>query len=176
MKIIPTQSQTEENIIATIRLVDASLNLFDNSLIAEMHQGLDQVMQEYYSAGNNPANMDLAALRQNLGDLFDIDIINESGVIIYTMNQPELGVDFKAVPYFYEYLNRIRNSEGFFTDRIVREEHGSGALRKYASIPTPDHWYGIELGLNASACSKERVALNCHAIINPPAANNPSIK
>lgn len=61
-----TQSQTEENISATIRLVDASFTLFDNSLNTEMHQGLDQVMQEYHRAGNNPAKMDLAGLRQNL--------------------------------------------------------------------------------------------------------------
>ena len=79
-----------------------------------MHQGLDQVMQECHRAGNNPPKMDLAGLRQNLGDQFDIYIINEYGAIEYTTYQLELGVDFKTVPYFYDYLNQIRNSEGFF--------------------------------------------------------------
>ncbi|MDO9326907.1 MAG: histidine kinase, partial [Methanoregula sp.] len=171
-----TQSQTEQNIIATIHLVDASFTLFDNSLNTEMHQGLDRVMQEYHHAGNDPAKMDLDAIRYELGDQYDIYIINESSVIEYTTYQPELGVDFKEIPYFNEYLSRIRNSEGFFPDRIVREEQGGGALRKYAYMPTPDHRYILELGLSGSAFSKERVALNSHDIINSLAANNPSIE
>jgi PAS domain S-box-containing protein len=171
-----TQGQTEHNIIATIRLVDASFTLFDNSLNNEMHQGLDRVMQEYHRAGNDPAKMDLDAVRHELGDQFDIYIINESGVIEYTTYQPELGVDFRTIPYFFEYLTGIRNSEGFFPDRIVGEELGSGPLRKYAYMPTPDHRYILELGLSGSAFSKEREALNYQNIINTLAANNPSIE
>ena len=171
-----TQSQTEQNIIATVRLVDASFTLFDNSLNTEMHQGLDRVMQEYHRAGNDPAKMDLDAVRNELGDQYDIYIINESGVIEYTTYQPELGVDFKKVPYFYEYLTGIRNSEGFFPDRIVKEKAGSGSLRKYAYMPTPDHRYILELGLSGSAFNKERAALDYQSIINTLAANNPSIE
>lgn len=171
-----TQSQTEQNIIATIRLVDASFTLFDNSLNKDMQRGLDRVMAEYHHAGDDPAKMDLDAIRHELGDQFDIYVINESGVIEYTTYPQELGVDFRSVPYFYKYLTKIRNSEGFFPDRIVREESGSGPLRKYAYMPTPDHRYILELGLSASAFSKERVALNTHEIIDTLAANNPSIE
>jgi PAS domain S-box-containing protein len=171
-----TKEQTEQNIIATIRLVDQSFTLFDNSLNGEMHQGLDRVMMDYELAGNNPANMDLNALRHELGDQFDIYIINESGVIEYSTYQPELGVDFKRVPYFYEYLTGIRKSNGFFPDRIVKEKGGVGALRKYAYMPTPDHRYILELGLNASAFSEERAASDYQGIINTLAGNNPSIE
>ncbi|MDP2796575.1 MAG: PAS domain S-box protein [Methanoregula sp.] len=171
-----TRNQTEQNIIATIRLVDASFTLFDNSLNMEMHRGLDRVMQEYHRAGNDPANMDLDAVRHELGDQFDIYIINESGIIEYTTYQPELGIDFKAIPYFYEYLTGIRKSEGFFPDRIVGEKNGSGRLRKYAYMPTPDHRYILELGLSGSAFSKERAALDYQNIINILVANNPSIE
>jgi PAS domain S-box-containing protein len=171
-----TQIQTEQNIIATIRLVDASFTLFDNSLNQEMHQGLDRVMQEYQHAGNDPAHMDLDAVRHELGDQYDIYIINESGVIEYTTYQPERGVDFKQVPYFFEYLTRIRNSEGFFPDRIVKEKAGSGSLRKYAYMPTPDHRYVLELGLIGSAFNKERAALDYQNAIRTIAAKNPSIE
>jgi PAS domain S-box-containing protein len=170
------QNQTEQNIIATIRLTDASFTIFDNSLNTEMHQGLDRVMLEYDRAGSDPAKMDLAAVRHGLGDQFDIYIINESGVIEYTTFQPELGVDFKTIPYFYEYLTGIRKSEGFFPDRIVGEAGGSGPLRKYAYMPTPDHRYILELGLSARAFAKEREALDYQDIINTLAANNPSIE
>lgn len=171
-----TQNQTEQNIIATIRLVDASFTLFDNSLNKEMNLGLDRVMQEYHRAGNDPAKMDLSAVRNELGDQYDIYIINESGVIEYTTYQPELGVDFKNVPYFFEYLTGIRNSEGFFPDRIVKEKGGSGPLRKYAYMPTPDHRYILELGLSGSAFGKERAALDYQKIIRTIAANNPAIE
>jgi PAS domain S-box-containing protein len=171
-----TQGQTEQDIIAAVRLVDASFTLFDNSLNKEMNLGLNRVMQEYHRAGNNPADMDLDAVRQELGDQYDIYIINESGIIEYTTYQPELGVDFKAVPYFYEYLTRIRNSDGFFPDRIVNEKTGDGSLRKFAYMPTPDHRYILELGLSGIAFSKEREALDYQNIINTLATNNPSIE
>ncbi len=173
---VNTQGQTEQNIIATIRFVDASFSLFDNSLNAEMRKGLDRVMQEYHRAGENPAKMDLNAVRHELGDQYDIYVINESGVIEYTTYSPELGIDFKTVPYFYDYLTRIRNSEGFFPDRIVREELGSGPLRKYAYMPSPDHRYILELGLSRSAFNPERTALNYKNIIRTIAANDPSIE
>lgn len=171
-----SQGQTEQNLIATIRLVDAGFTLYDNSLNKDMNLGLDRLMQEYHDAGNDPAAMDLDAIRHDMGDQFDIYIINESGVIEYTTYQPELGVDFKKVPYFYEYLTRIRNSEGFFPDRIVREKAGNGSLRKYAYMPTPDHRYILELGLSGSALSEERAALDYKTIISTLAANNPSIE
>ena len=171
-----TQGQTEQDIIAAVRLVDAGFTLFDNSLNKEMNRGLDRVMQEYQRAGNDPAKMDLGAVRQELGDQYDIYIINESGVIEYTTYQPELGVDFKAVPYFYEYLTRIRNSDGFFPDRVVNEKRGDGSLRKFAYMPTPDHRYILELGLSGIAFSKEREALDYQNIINTLASNNPSIE
>ncbi len=170
------QNQTEQNIIATIRLLDASFTLFDNSLNSEMNHGLERVMQEYERSGKNPAKMDLAAVRKNLGESFDIYIINESGVIEYTTYQPELGVDFKTIPYFYEYLTKIRMSEGFFPDRVVKEKEGNGPFRKYAYMPTPDHRYILELGLNGSAFRNERSVLNYQEIISSIAVNNPSIE
>jgi PAS domain S-box-containing protein len=171
-----TQVQTEQDIIAAIRLVDAGFTLFDNSLNGKMHEGLERVMDEYHRAGNNPADMDLDAVRQELGDQYDIYIINESGVIEYTTYQPELAIDFKEIPYFYDYLTMIRKSEGFFPDRVVNEKGGDGSLRKFAYMPTPDHRYILELGLNSSAFGKEREALDYQDIINTLAANNPAIR
>ena len=91
--------------------------------------------------------MNLTGIKHELGDQFDVYIINESGIIEFTSYEPELGLDFKKVPYFFAYLTRIRNSEGFFPDRIVQEQTGGGKirLRKFA-YATPDHRYVLELG------------------------------
>jgi PAS domain S-box-containing protein len=140
------QVQTEQNIIEAMRLKDVTWNIYDETLDDQMKKGLTSVLLEYNRSDDEPSRMDLTGVKNSLGDNYDIYIINESGVIIETTYAPELGMDFKKVPYFYEYLTKIRLSEGFFADRIVRDKLGGGQLRKFAYMPTPDHRYIAELG------------------------------
>lgn len=156
------QVQTEQNIEQAIRLKDAIWNTYDASMNDRMRSGLVLVSAEYKRAGNDPARMDLAQVKTQIGDDFDIYIIDESGVIVYTTYAPELGMDFKTIPSFYQYLTKIRNSEGFFPDRIVNELKGEGKFRKYAYQPTPDHKYILELGLTGQSFENvnERVQVN----------------
>jgi signal transduction histidine kinase len=131
------------------------------------------VLQEYKRADGVPARMNLSAVKKRLGSDIDIYIIDENGVIAYTTYAPELGMDFKTIPSFYKYLTRIRNSEGFFPDRIVNELKGEGKFRKYAYQPTPDHRYILELGLTGTSFENvnERLVVNDNiytiASINP---------
>ncbi|HMD13888.1 MAG TPA: histidine kinase, partial [Bacteroidota bacterium] len=127
--------QTEQNIDQVIRTTDAAWNIFDDTLNSRMEQGLDTVMEEYERSGRDPSKMNLTGLKEDLGGDLDIYIINESGMIAYTTYEPELGQDFKKVPYFYDYLTKIRNSSGFFPDRVVHELLGTGQFRKYAYMP-----------------------------------------
>jgi PAS domain S-box-containing protein len=151
------QVQTEQNIQGAMRLRDISWNIYDDSLNDRMKEGLTLVLLEYERSGHNPARMDLERLQRKLGEGFDIYIIDESGVITYTTYTPELGQDFRNVPYFYEYLTKIRVSEGFFPDRIVHELLGSGNFRKYAYMPTPDHEYILELRFAGTSFSFEEL-------------------
>lgn len=141
------QVQTEQNIEEGIRLKDALWNTYDASLNEQMRQGLALVSAEYERAGSDPAQMDLASLKKQIGEDYDIYIINESCVIVYSTYEPELGMDFSTIPSFFRYLTKIRNGEGFYPDRIVNELMGEGKARKYAYQPTPDHRYILELGL-----------------------------
>jgi PAS domain S-box-containing protein len=145
------QVQTEQNVEAAMRLSDTAANILDNSMNDRMMKGLTAVNQEYARVGGDPARMDLAAIQHTLGDGYDVYIIDDSGVIVRTTYAPELGEDFKTVPYFYSYLTRIRNSSGFFPDRVVHELLGAGQFRKYAYMPTQDHRYVLELGLGGSS-------------------------
>lgn len=141
------QVQTEQNIRGSLHFKDAASNFFDDFLNDEMNKGLNALHQEYERAGRNPASMNLSRIRAELGTDYDVYIIDESGIIIETTYGPELGMDFKTIPYFYEYLTKIRNQDGFFPDRIVRELKGAGKFRKFAYMPTVDHNYILELGL-----------------------------
>ncbi len=170
------QQQTEQDIVATIKLTDESYTLYDTSLNDQMRRGFDIVQAEYQRAGGIPSQMDLTKIKSGLGDSFDIYIINESGVIEFTTYGPELGMDFKKAPYFFDYLTTIRNSEGFFPDRMVEEQSGSGHLRKFAYMPTPDHRYVLELGLAKPSFSNERLSIQYKKAVDRIASANPYIE
>ena len=144
------QVQTEQNIIEAMRLKEITWNVYDETLNDQMKEGLASVLLEYNRSRGEPDKMDLAKVKNNLGEHYDIYVINESGVIVSTTYAQELGTDFRQVPYFYDYLTKIRLSEGFFPDRIVRERLGAGRLRKFAYMPTPDHRFILELGYSST--------------------------
>ena len=169
------ERQTEQDIIATIKLTDEIYTLYDSSLNEQMRRGFDSVQAEYQRAEGNPSRMNLANVKKDLGDSFEIYLINESGVIEYTTYEPELGLDFKTIPYFFDYLTKIRNFEGFFPDRIVEEQSGSGQLRKFAYMSTPDHKYVLELGLAKNSFSSERSSIEYIKTIDRIASANPYI-
>jgi PAS domain S-box-containing protein len=169
------QVQTEQNIIEAMRLKNGVWNFYDKTLNDQMKERLLLVLQEYNRTGGDPRRMDLAAVKTACGKNYDIYIINESGVIIRTTYEEELGMDFKSVPYFYEYLTKIRNSEGFFADHIVRDKLGTGMLRKFAYMPTPDHRYILELGFASEEFDKLTLELADETKIEQIISINPYI-
>jgi len=139
------QNQTEQDIVQSIGIIDSGTKLIDDSQNEKMSAGFTGFMAEYERAGRNPAHMDLSGLKEKMGSTFDMYIINETGVIEYTTFAPDYGLDFKAIPYFYDYLTKIRLSQGYFSDRVVYDR--TGQFRKYVYMPTPDHKYILEIGL-----------------------------
>lgn len=170
------QFQTEENIEEALRLTDTATNILDDSINDRMQKGLDAVRIEYGRSGNNPAAMNLSGIQADLGEGFDIYVINESGVIVATTYGPELGQDFRQIPYFYQYMEKIRKSEGFFPDRVVHEFLGAGQYRKYAYMPTPDHRYVLELGLAGQSYNTMNAKLDAHKNIANILFSNPYVE
>ena len=152
------RAQTEFGTVLSINLVDTGLKLFDNSLNHEMEEGFGAVLAEYKRAGGDPERMDLLRVREELGGRMDIYIINASGVIEYTTYTPDLGLDFREIPYFYDRITELRLGDAFSADRVVAGI-STGELRKYAYMPSPDHRYLFELGLAESEFHDYRTAL-----------------
>ncbi len=167
---------TEHDITVIIKLTDESYNLYDSSLNEQMRTGLQGILEAYKQSSGTPALMNLTDLKRNLGDDFEIYLINESGIIEFTTYEPELGMDFKKIPYFFDYLTKIRNSEGFFPDRIVEDQMGSGKTRKFAYMPTPDHRYVLELGLAETSFPGERSSVRYKKAIERIVSLNPYIE
>ncbi|MDN7025903.1 HAMP domain-containing histidine kinase [Methanoculleus sp. FWC-SCC1] len=169
------RKQTERSIVLSISLVDAGLKAFDDSLTEEMREGFVPFLAEYERAGSDPAEMDLAAVKAELGGIMDLYVINESGVIEYTTCEPDRGLDFSTIPYFYEYITDLRQNGSFAADRIVNEM-STGELRKYAYMPTPDRRYLLELGLAESEFQQYRSILKYSDTVAALIALNPNVE
>ena len=140
------REQTEESVAQSVRLVDAGMKLFDGTLDLRMAEGFDPICNEYERAGRDPGAMDLVGVKEGLGGDMEIYIINESGIVEYATYPPDIGLDFRGIPYFYDRITEIRLGGAFVADRVVTEPAG-GVLRKYAYLPSPDRRYLFELGL-----------------------------
>ncbi|BBL66891.1 HAMP domain-containing sensor histidine kinase [Methanoculleus chikugoensis] len=149
------QGVTEKSIRESITDVDTGLKLFDDSLNLRLQRGFSLFLEEYERAGRDPSGMDLAGLKEELGEDMDFYVINANGVIEYTTHPPDRGLDFRKFPDFYEEVTRMRLGHEFSPDRVVYE-HSTGQVRKFAYMPTPDHRYLFEIGLVPGASVEER--------------------
>lgn len=169
------RNQTENTIQENMEIVDESLKLYDDTLNRELESAFPLFLQAYEESGRNPEAMDLEKIRHQLSDRMDLYIINESGSIEFTTFAPDRGLDFSKIPYFFDYINRIRMGEGFYPDRIVIEP-ATGVLRKYAYMPTPDHRYLLELGIAGTELEKQRSKFHYHEKIDTLTSLNPYVK
>ncbi len=196
------REQTENQLDTAFHTIDTGLKMFDNTLNRQMDQAFMLFIAEYDRVGQDPSQMNLPGVKEEIqrtivnrltshiaasgGDpanstvskssTMDLYIINADGVVEYTTFEPDRGLDFKTtIPYFYEYLTKIRLSEGFFPDRVVQEAT-TGNLRKYAYMPTPDHRYVLELGLTESVFESERSQLKYSDTVKEIQQFNPYLK
>jgi two-component system sensor histidine kinase BarA len=153
------KEETEISVTHWMTLVDQGLKMYDDTLNTQMKEGFKGFVDEYERAGRDPARMDLAGLKEGLGGTMDLYVINSSGVIEYSTYAPEIGLDFKNVPYFYEYITNLRKGDSFSADRVVREQ-STGAIRKYAYMPSPDHRYLFELGVIPDLLKDRKLGLS----------------
>lgn len=150
------QNNTEQELVQSAELVNTGYRLYDETLNRQMEDDFSILVDEYERAGSDPSRMDLRAIQERLGKTRDIYIINESMVIEYTTYLPDLGLDFSQFPYTYDYFKGIIATDGFYPDRVVTEVN-TGAIRKYAYMPSPDHKNIFELGLSSDVFREERI-------------------
>jgi PAS domain S-box-containing protein len=139
--------QAENNLVAVFRSKEEGIRIYEESLNQRMEEAFHPFLAEYQRAGGDPSRMDLGAVKAALGGEMELYVIDENATIIATTYPAELGLRFgDYAPYFVDYLNNIRQTGEFHPDRIVSEK-STGAMKKFAYLPTPDHRYILELGL-----------------------------
>lgn len=150
------RTQTEKHISESILLMEAGLNLYDDTYNNRMKHAFEPFLTEYNLSGGEPAKMDLEKLKRAADNEFELYIIDDRGVIIATTFAPEKNLDFRQyAPYFVDYLDKIRNEGGFHPDRVVKD-FATGQTKKFAYMATPDHRYILELGLSREVFIPER--------------------
>ena len=165
---------TESHIDNSFRMIDTGLKIYDNTYNEDMKEAFIPVMDAYTRSDGDPSTMDLLSLKQEIGGM-DIFIINNQCVVEYTSLPRDLNLDFAVIyPDFCEYLHLIWNTSGFYPDRVVMEWF-NGTMTKYAMMPTPDHHYIIELGIEAEQFTGERMQLQYSNVIDEVQAFNPYI-
>ncbi|HWQ65984.1 MAG TPA: PAS domain S-box protein [Methanospirillum sp.] len=169
------KNNSEEMINTSFRLVNTGLEIYDGTYNEKMKDAFILVIDAYNQSAGNPALMNLEALKNSIHGM-EIHIINSSGVIEYSSNVKDLGLDFSIIyPDFYQYQNRIRPTHGFYPDRVVMEYY-TGNLTKYAYMPTPDHQYLLELALRERGFDFERMQLQYDTVMRQVQASNPYIE
>jgi two-component system, NarL family, sensor histidine kinase BarA len=166
------QGVTEKGIRASVVDVDAGLKLFDNALNDRLETGFRLFLQEYDRTGGNPSDMGLTGIKENMGGMIDLYVINESGVVEYTTYSPDQGLDLGENPENYEEITQLRLGNSFASDRVVYEQ-STGHIMKYAYVPTPDHRYLLELRFVPEAFADERNRMQSLANMQNLVALNP---
>jgi class 3 adenylate cyclase/HAMP domain-containing protein len=115
-----------------------------------MQNAFEPFKAAYFAVNGEVAKIDLAKLKEELGDEVDLYIIDEKGVIIHTTFAKDLNLDFsKVAPGFNKMLQKIREESRYQGDRISNETV-TGNVRKYAYWGTPDKKYILEIGIKSS--------------------------
>jgi HAMP domain-containing protein len=176
---------TEQNGVESVRLVDKGLGLIDDDLTPGMREGLLAFSRAYSAAGSDPSAIDLDTLKDELAPGFpgeaDLYIIDADGIIRFSTVPDVLGVDFRLYPAFYTRLTAIREGDAFAADRVVRsiedksDLNVSGGLRKFAYLPSPDHRFVLELGIETAEFSDIRSQFSYADVGRVLMQNNPDL-
>jgi len=177
-----TELNTKESMI----LVDKGLDLFDSTQNDKMEAAFKDYLDEYAKSGGDLSKIDYPGLKIRLGKNFDgeldVYVINESGVIIQSTVPGVLGLDLSKYADYSHSLPKMLAGESFTADRVVRSVADAnatsvtGILRKFAFMPTPDHRYLLELGLDSSSFENERAGLSYFDTAKKMEAINPNLK
>ena len=129
------ENQTEGELANAIVLIEAGYTLFDDVMNRDMADGLDRFLEEYERAGRDPSAMNLTQIKHEVfADRMDLYVINASDMVEFTTYSPDQDLNFSGNYDIATYLDGIRNTSGFYPDRVVQDRF-SGQIRKVRVRP-----------------------------------------
>ena len=141
--------QTGENIVGAYKLVEISYKILSQALEADAINAFKPFSAAYENAGGKIEDIDLESIKSELGDDWDLYIIDDAGIVVATTFAKDKGLDFSKFGDFNNKLQEIRKASRYQGDRVANETL-TGQVRKYAYLGTPDKKYILEVGLKSA--------------------------
>ncbi|MCY6370925.1 GGDEF domain-containing protein [Clostridium ganghwense] len=135
----------ENSVINALENANAAYSISENILNEEMENYSKILLEEYK---NNPqiGTWNLDEIKNQMDD-YDIYIIDSNFKVIKTTFEKDLDMDFSKYPSFSKLL-KSRLEDNHFTADKMDISSNTGEIKKYSYMPTPDHKYLIELGID----------------------------
>ncbi len=150
-EFVLSQNYTEQSLSTSVRLLQETLYIYDAAYEPALKAAMSEYLQSLNGSNWDPGTIDLQALKQQIhqetGYQADLFVISDEGVVTWSTDDSEKGLDFKLFPGFYENLTSMRKGDAYVSDCIV-QSLGTGEFRKYGYQPTPDHRNILEISLD----------------------------
>ncbi|MFO7819454.1 MAG: GGDEF domain-containing protein [Halanaerobacter sp.] len=141
------QSKVVENsIVEEISYINNAYKIAEEELNEEMKK-YSLILKEKYRQNPDISSWDLEKLKERFGE-YNIYIVNSDLQVVRTTFAPDKGLDFSKYPSFSKLLKSRLAGDSFTVDRLNISTQ-TGKMKKYSYIPTHDHQYLLELGINA---------------------------
>lgn len=137
-------AMAEDKIIDSLSTIDKVYNVFDYQTADRMEAYSKELLAKY-EAEPDFSKWNFAELRKQFN--MDVFILDEKNTVIHASLLQDVGLDFSACcPVFSKLLDKRRSGSEFVHDGMDIQTK-TGELKKFSYMPTPDHRYLIELGV-----------------------------
>lgn len=133
------QKSTEASVGGMITVAEKGKEIYDISLDKILKTDLEKFLAAYDASGGKLSDKDLHTLKREFGSEYNLQIINESNVVIKTTIQGQKGFDYSNSKSLSDYLNTTRHGNSYRGDRTIPIGPDFSNVIKYGYMPAADH-------------------------------------
>ena len=143
------QNLTDQVLKQSIVWIDRGISLYEGQFVPDLKTAMEINQQEYNKTGGNTSKLNLTEIKtriaHELGNDYDLYLIDTEGVVIKTTFKDDIGLDFKKYPEFFKEITETRLNKTFIPDRTVKGFAPGAPFRKFAYMGTRDGEYLLEI-------------------------------
>ena len=167
--------QSQINVMDIIVTTEKSYEFVADSYDEIIRSSLLTFNEQYEMHGQDANKIDLQALKKRYGNKLDFYMVNKKGVITRTTFPLALGIDFSKFPEFFQSLDKIRRGDAIEISKVTSDLK-TRELRKWGYLPTKDHQWLLEVGIDSTELRKYIKKIDYVAIEKRIKKYNPYIK
>lgn len=134
----------EDHVTNSVKNVDLVYGVFEKDMEIRMESAL-AMLAKTYEVNPQLHTWNYAALQEQLG--MDLFVIDRNIKVVQSSVQTDVGLDFSNAGAFTDLLKKRIDGNGFSADGMEVSVN-TGEIKKFAYLPTHDHQYLLEVGVN----------------------------